>query len=68
MTLNMIALKRHFTFNGVVLNDPGPEFSVEDIRDTYSVVYPDISTAVVETTTGADSITYKFIRSVGTKG
>lgn len=68
MILQVTALKRYFNFNGVALNDPGPEFTVDDVRDTYAVVYPDISTAVVETTTDADSITYKFVRSVGTKG
>lgn len=69
MSIEVTALKRTFSFNGVDLPDPGPDFSVEEIRDTYAAIYPDISTAVVQTDTkNDDSVHYTFVRSVGTKG
>ncbi|MCU6502348.1 PRTRC system protein C [Rugamonas sp. A1-17] len=68
MTLQAHSLKRYFTFNGVSLQDPGPEFSPEEIKEMHSMAYPDLATAVIETEIGTDSINYKFVRSVGTKG
>lgn len=64
-------LTRLFTFNGVNLPDPGPEFSPEDVRDLHSAQFPDISTAVIDGPTHSadnNNISYKFVRNVGTKG
>lgn len=68
MAIEISKLKREFNFNGVSLADPGPEFSPEEVQETYSVAYPDLSTAIIETETEGDTIVYKFIRNVGTKG
>lgn len=68
MTLQAQALKRYFTFNGVSLQDPGLEFAAEEVKEMHSIAYPDLATAVIETDIGSDSINYKFVRSVGTKG
>jgi PRTRC genetic system protein C len=68
MTLQAQTLTRHFTFNGLSLADPGSAFSPEEVKDTYATAYPDLATAVIETEIGDGSITYKFVRSVGTKG
>ena len=69
MAIAIQQLVRTFTFNGVELPDPGPEFSVEEVRDMYSAQYPDISTAVIQgPEMKGDVAEYKFVRNVGTKG
>lgn len=68
MSIETQAMKRCFTFNGLSLADPGPDFSPEEVRDTFSVPYPDLATAVIETNVEGDTIIYKFVRNVGTKG
>lgn len=70
MAIKVAVLKRSFSFNGVELPDPGPEFSPEDVRDLHSAQYPDISTAIIEGPihSESDSLDYKFVRNVGTKG
>ena len=42
------ALTRVFIYNGVKLPDPGPNLSVEQVRDMYVATYPELATAVVE--------------------
>lgn len=59
---------RRFEFDGMEIMDPGPEFSVEEVREITSARRPDILTAVVEETVKGDVIEYKFIRNVGSKG
>lgn len=69
MTITVTPLKRDFYFNGVKLTDPGPEFTVEEVRDAMAGMYPDLSTAIVEGPEIVDdTATYKFVRNVGTKG
>jgi PRTRC genetic system protein C len=36
---------RTFTFNGIDLPDPGPEYEVDDVRRMYSSVHPELATA-----------------------
>ncbi len=61
---------RFFSFNGVALPDPNPEFSFEQVRDAYVSLYPELATASIEgpsaTEDGRMKIT--FVRAVGTKG
>ena len=63
------ALERTFTYNGVRLPDPNPDFTVEQVRDMYVNAYPELATAAVEgpEATG-DGLEYKFVRAVGAKG
>jgi PRTRC genetic system protein C len=67
--ITLTPLKRIFEFNGVRWDDPGPEFSVEDVRETMSLMYPDLTTAIVEgPEIVGDTAVFKFIRNVGAKG
>jgi PRTRC genetic system protein C len=62
-------LLREFKYNSVVLTDPNSTFSLAQVRDFYSSVYPDILNAEIE---GPDAKgnknVYTFRRAVGTKG
>lgn len=69
MTVQAKTMTRKFTFNGVNLSDPGPNFSVDEVKDIYSNQYPDLATAIVsEPNISGDVATYAFTRNVGTKG
>jgi PRTRC genetic system protein C len=60
---------RSFTYNGVALADPGAQFTLEQVREFFSALYPDILNAAIEgpTITG-NKLVYEFRRAVGTKG
>jgi len=62
-------LIREFSYNGVKLADPNTSFTLVQVRDFYSNVYPEIISADIDgpKTSGATS-TYTFRRAVGTKG
>jgi PRTRC genetic system protein C len=69
MPIEIKPLKRTFTFNAVKLPDPGSSFTPEEVKDLYSAQYPDLTTATIsEPETNGDTIAYKFVRNVGTKG
>lgn len=69
MTIEIQTLVRTFSFNGVNLPDPGPDFSPAEVKDVYVNMYPDLSTAVLqEPEITGDRAVYKFVRNVGTKG
>jgi PRTRC genetic system protein C len=69
MTIAFQTLTRTFSFNGVNLADPGPDFTPEEVKDVYVNMYPDLSTAVLqEPEINGDQVVYKFVRNVGTKG
>jgi PRTRC genetic system protein C len=46
-TLKAEALMREFHYNGIRIRDPGPELSVEQIRDLLTPRYWEIATASV---------------------
>ncbi len=62
-------LIREFKYNGVALADPGAILSLEQVRDFYASVYPEILSADIE---GPQQVAgkqiYTFRRAVGTKG
>ena len=63
------ALTRCFVYNGVKLPDPGPNLTVEQVRDMYVATYPELATASVEGPSPVSGeMQYKFTRNVGTKG
>ncbi len=67
--LSVKALERSFVFNGVKLPDPGPELSVEQVRDIYVATYPELATAAVEGPSPVGgAMQYTFTRSIGPKG
>lgn len=68
MNLQPTILKRYFTYNGLTFADPGSAFSPEEVKEHNSHAYPELATAVIESELGDGCVTYKFVRSVGTKG
>jgi PRTRC genetic system protein C len=62
-------LQRCFRYQGVVLPDPDPNMSVEQVRDMYVATYPELATAAVEGPSPVDArMEYTFTRAVGAKG
>jgi PRTRC genetic system protein C len=60
---------REFRYNSVVLPDPDPNMSLEQVRDTFSTLYPEIVNADIEGPESAGTkVVYTFRRAVGTKG
>lgn len=69
MPVEITKLAREFTFNGMKLPDPNPNFSVEQVREIYVGTHPDLATATVEGPDAkGDKLVYRFIRAVGAKG
>lgn len=67
--MEILKAVREFRYNSVVLPDPDPNLTIEQVRDTFAALYPEIVNADVEgpETAGAKMI-YTFRRAVGTKG
>jgi PRTRC genetic system protein C len=63
------ALVREFRYNAVRLADPLPSMSLPQVRDFYSNVHPELTSADIE---GPELVAgkhiYTFRRAVGTKG
>lgn len=63
------ALLREFHQNGVRIPDPGPDLTVEQVRDPLTPNYPEISTASVSGPEATGSVLrFTFNRAIGTKG
>ena len=59
-------LEREFLYNGVKLPDTTPTMTPEQVRDTYTHLYPEIATAAIEgPETVAGKLVYKFVRAIG---
>ena len=68
-TLKAQALAREFHYNGVRIPDPGPELTVEQVRDLLTPNYPEIATASVAGPEATGSaLRYTFSRAIGSKG
>jgi len=67
--LKTTVLYREFLYSGVRIPDPGPELTVEQVRDLLTPQYPEIATASV---TGPEdtgsALRYTFSRAIGSKG
>ena len=62
-------LLREFHYNGVRIPDPGPELTVEQVRDLLTPNYPEIATASVSGPEDTGSVLrYTFSRAIGSKG
>ena len=60
--------ERVFSYNGVTLTDPDPGSTAEEVRDFYSAMYPEITTATIEgPEERGGKLHYKIARAVGTK-
>jgi len=69
MSLETRALERAFRYNSVDLADPGAQYSAEEVRDLYTVTYPELANAAIEGPENKDGkLVYTFRRPVGTKG
>lgn len=60
---------RSFVYGGRTLPDPDPAMTPDQVKDFYSAMHPELTTAVVE---GGDfdgaQQTFTFSRAIGTKG
>ena len=62
-------LLREFYYNGVRIPDPGPELTVDQVRDLLTPNYPEIATATVSGPEDTGSVLrYTFSRAIGSKG
>ena len=62
-------LLREFHYNGVRIPDPGPELTVEQVRDLLTPNYPEIATASLSGPEDTGSVLrYTFSRAIGSKG
>ncbi|MFZ3265381.1 MAG: PRTRC system protein C [Terriglobales bacterium] len=68
-TMQVLRLEREFLYNGVKLPDTTPTMTPEQVRDTYTHLYPEIATAAIEgPETVAGKLVYRFVRAIGAKG
>jgi PRTRC genetic system protein C len=63
------AMVREFYYNGIRIPDPGPGFTVDQVRDLITPQFPEVATASVSGPEVAGSVLrYTFSRAIGTKG
>ncbi|MGD0443595.1 MAG: PRTRC system protein C [Edaphobacter sp.] len=68
-SLKTEVLLREFHYNGIRIPDPGPELTVDQVRDLLTPAYPEIATATVSGPEDTGSVLrYNFSRAIGTKG
>ena len=69
MALNIVEITREFVYNGIILPDPSPDFSVSMVQDFYSAQYPALTNAVPEDKgIQNDKRVISFNNKVGVKG
>lgn len=60
---------REFHYNGIRIPDPGPDLTIDQVRDLLTPSYPEIATASVSGPEASGSVLrYTFSRAIGTKG
>jgi PRTRC genetic system protein C len=68
-TLKTSELLREFYYNGVRIPDPGPNMTVEQVRDLLTPTYPEIATATLSGPEDTGSVLrFTFSRAIGSKG
>jgi len=69
MALNIQNYKRVFKHGAIVLSDPNPNMSPEEVMNFYSNQYPELTTSNVHgpKIEGGKAV-YEFKTTVGTKG
>ena len=68
-SLKAEVLLREFQYNGVRISDPGPQLTVDQVRDLLTPAYPEIATASLTGPEDTGSVLrYTFNRAIGTKG
>lgn len=69
MAVTVEKMTREFVFDDVVLPDPNPDFTIEQVREMYIPQYPEMTTAtVVGPEARKGRMRYRFQRAVGAKG
>lgn len=69
MAIRETTITRRFMYNSVMLADPSPSMSLQQVQTLYSAQYPELLNATIEGPVTKGSVsTYKFVRAVGTKG
>jgi PRTRC genetic system protein C len=62
-------MTRRFYYLGLELPDLDPRFTPEQVRDAYTGLYPEITTATIEGPEVVDgALRFTFSRVLGTKG
>jgi PRTRC genetic system protein C len=60
---------RVFRYEDQTYEDPGPEFTNEDVRASLVAVFPELAKATIETTDLPDGrVEVRFVKRAGTKG
>ena len=68
-SLKTEVLLREFHYNSMRIPDPGPDLTVDQVRDLLTPNYPEIATASVTGPEDTGSVLrYTFSRAIGTKG
>lgn len=61
--------KRVFKYQGQTYDDPGPEYSVEEVKKHLAGIFPEVSQAEVQEKELDDgSLEITFVKRAGTKG
>lgn len=61
--------KREFSYNRQTLTDPGAHLTPQQVAEHYSSAHPELVNATIEGPNIKNGIeTYRFVRSIGTKG
>jgi PRTRC genetic system protein C len=62
-------MSRVFKYNGQVYEDPGPEYTPEEIRSHLATIYPEVAQADIQEKTLEDgTVEITFVKRAGTKG
>ncbi len=69
MALQVNGLERVFMHDKIMLTDPDPNMSPEEVMKFYTNTYPELTTSNVHgPEVNGDRVVYKFKTTVGTKG
>jgi PRTRC genetic system protein C len=64
-----ISTNRIFKYNSLILDDPDPKWSIEEVKDFYANAYTELTQSIIEGPDVSDEgLTYTFRKSIGTKG
>lgn len=67
--MEVCQLVREFHYNGITLPEVSSTMTVEEVRNAYTPLYPEIATAAIEgPETVAGKLVYRFVRAIGAKG
>ena len=69
MAIQVEKLDRSFSYNGFSLPDPGKGLSLDEVRDVFSLQFPEIVSASIEgPERKGNKLVYTIRKAVGAKG